>query len=290
MTSPLLSVIIPSWNRAGWICDAINSALLQGKPGSIEVVVIDDASSDNTAALLQQIYVEHIKAGQLIYRKLEQRKGCGYARNQGVALANGKFLAFLDSDDIWLPGKFAAELDIFTRFPQAQVVISDSLSFAEGKANQQSRFEFNGLKTACNSNECWLDECDWLWTNCENSIATCSMTLRRDLLPLLGLPLFADDLISCEDWELELKLYQYCRVRVKPVLLAHVRSFDDATRVERAAANKPRTLKQTQSLLQNRRTVMERTRLLPHLSKKLHQEFERMRKRTELQLDELASG
>ncbi|WP_281557564.1 glycosyltransferase family A protein [Thalassomonas sp. RHCl1] len=287
MSAPLLSVIIPSWNRANWVCDAIDSALLQGPDGSIEVIVIDDASSDHTRALLQQLYARQIKAGTLVYRRLRQRKGSGYARNQGVALASGTFLAFLDSDDLWLEGKLAAELDTFERFPETQVVISDSLSFAEGEANKQSRFEFNGLQASCNKRECWLKECDWLWTNCENSVATCSITLRRDLLPTLGLPLFADDLISCEDWELELKLYQVCRVRVIPALFAHVRSFDDASRVERAAANKPRSLKQTLSLLQNRRTVMERTRLLPELPQYLHNEFNRMRELTEQQLAQL---
>ncbi|WDE14301.1 glycosyltransferase family 2 protein [Thalassomonas haliotis] len=285
--TPLLSVIIPSWNRANWVCEAIDSALMQGPPGSIEVIVIDDASGDHTRGIIQRLYGKQIKTGEVIYRRLEQRKGCGYARNQGVELASGTFLAFLDSDDLWLEGKFKAELDIFSRYPAAQVVISDSLSFAEGEANKQSRFEFNGLQTGCNKRESWLEQCNWLWTNCENSVATCSITMRRDLLPQLGLPLFADDLISCEDWELELKLYQFCRVRVTPVLFAHVRSFNDASRVERAAANRPRTLKQTLTLLQNRRTVMARNRLLPELPQYLHNEFNRMRKLTERQLVQL---
>ena len=289
MKRPLLSVIIPSWNRANWVCDAIDSALQQGKPGTIEVIVIDDASSDHTRTLLQQTYAGQIKNRQLIYQRLAQQKGSGYARNRGVAQARGKFIAFLDSDDIWLEGKFDAELDIFNRFPDTRAVITDSLSFTEGIANQQSRFEFNGLKKACRGRESWLDDCDWLWTNCENSVATCSITLHRDLLPELGLPLFADDLISCEDWELELKLYQYCRVRVKPELFAHVRSFDDASRVERAAAGKPRSLKQTLTLLQNRQTVMQRNRLADHLPQKLHQEFKRMRELTDRQLSELTA-
>ena len=285
MPAPLLSVIIPTWNRAGWICDAIDSALQQGEPGTIEVIVIDDGSTDNTRELLQKKYHKKI-----VYQQLSKKNGTGHARNKGIALASGELIAFLDSDDVWLPGKLATERALFTRYPQTQVVISDSLSFIEGLENKLSRFEFNGLSASClntSNQEYLVSESDWLWTNCENSVATCSITLKRNLLPFLGIPLFAEDLISCEDWELELKLYQFCQVRITTELLAHVRSFTDATRVERAATNTARTHAQTICLLQNRKTVMARIQLAPHLPKKLHQEYQRMRILVDQQLQSL---
>jgi glycosyltransferase involved in cell wall biosynthesis len=279
MSTPILSVIIPTWDRANWICEAIDSALQQGPPGAIEVIVIDDGSTDNTAAVLRQRYQQKI-----VYRRLAQRKGVSHARNLGVAMASGELLAFLDSDDIWLPGKLDAERDIFNRYPQAEVVISDSLNIVESVPNQLSRFQFNGLAAACQNQERWNHDCDWLWTNCTNGIATCSITLRRHLLTRLACPLFSEDLISCEDWELEINLYQHYQVRVIPRLLSHIRCFVDATRTQRAAPNTPRTEAQTICLLQNRRTVMERTQLAPHLSDKLSAEFARILALTNQQL------
>src|ERR687895_561679 len=97
-----LSVIIPAWNRAHLVCDAINSALDQ-RSGEVEVIVVDDASTDDTAGLLTRIYGDRVRLLRLL-----NRAGAGAARNAGFALATGEFVAFLDSDDVWLPGKFDA--------------------------------------------------------------------------------------------------------------------------------------------------------------------------------------
>jgi glycosyltransferase involved in cell wall biosynthesis len=274
MTMPLLSVVIPTWNRAHIICEAIESALGQ-RSGQVEVIVVDDGSSDNTVDVLAKSFGSHIRL-----LPLRRRGGAGAARNAGIGLASGELIAFLDSDDLWLPGKLDAELKVLERFPEAEAVISDSVSFMEGRAEDRTRFMSNGLLAASNGQARWLNECKWLWTNSQNGVATCSITLRRNLVDRLGQVLFAEDLVRCEDWEFELRLYHSCRVVVLPEVWAQVRSFDDGSRLGRPLTGKSTTREQELGLLRDRLTVMERSQWLSGLGAELAAELERFRAET----------
>lgn len=277
MTRPLLSVVIPTWNRARLVCEAVESALAQGE--GVEVVVVDDGSTDGTADYLEARFRSRIKL-----LRLPRRRGVGAARNAGVRRASGELLAFLDSDDLWLPGKLDAELGAFERFPEAEAVVSDSLVFAEGRACECTWFETNGLLAAAEGCERWLSECRWLWTNWQNTLAICSITLRRSALTRVGLPAFSEDLASCEDWELELKLYSGCRVVVLPEVWAHVRRVEDGTRRGRGVPGKPHTTSQEIRILRDRLKVLERSLKLGGLTSDLSEELERCHTVTTLQL------
>jgi glycosyltransferase involved in cell wall biosynthesis len=268
MTSPLLSVVIPTWNRARLVREAVESALAQGR--GVEVVVVDDGSTDGTADELGARFGSRIKL-----LRLPRRGGVGAARNAGVRQARGELLAFLDSDDLWLPGKLDAELRAFGRFPGAEAVVSDSIVFADGRACGQTWFGANGLRAAAGGRCRWLSECRWLWTNWRNTLAMCSITLRRGALARVGLPLFSEDLASCEDWELELKLYSSCRVVVLPEVLAHVRRVEDGTRRGRGLPGKPHTRAQEIGILRDRLKVLERSRRLGGLTPDLSDELGR---------------
>lgn len=297
----ILSVVIPTWNRAHLVCDAINSALNQ-RPGAVEVIVVDDASSDNTSEFLTQIYGDSIRL-----LRLKERAGAGAARNAGVALARGEFVAFLDSDDVWLPGKLDAELRVFEQFPDAEAVVSDSQSFFEGQADAVSRFVQNGLVAATGGEVRWANECDWLWTNSTNTVHTCSVTIRREALKRIcqwsvvsetcsatdhgllttdkrGPKLFAEDLHCCEDWEFQMRVCHLCRVVVLPKVLAHVRRFDDNSRQGRGIPGTATTRDQELILLRDRLTVMKRAAWLKDLERPLAAELERFRKETESSL------
>ena len=273
MKTPLLSVVIPTWNRAQLVRDAIDSALVQRK-GEVEVIVVDDASTDSTAEILEREFGDRISL-----LRLELRRGAGGARNAGAHLARGEFVAFLDSDDVWLPGKLDAELEVFTHFPEAEVVVSDSQNFFEGKADGESRFAQNGLLEATRSEVRLASDCHWLWTNSMNTVHTCSITVRREALLRLGEKLFAEDLVCCEDWEFQMRLYHSCRVVVLPEVWSHVRRFVDASRMGRGVPGRPTTPEQEMVLLQSRMTVMERTDLRG-LDSDLATEFERFRTKT----------
>jgi glycosyltransferase involved in cell wall biosynthesis len=271
MTRPLLSVVIPSWNRSRLVCDAVQSALIQ-RTGQVEVIVVDDASTDDTAEELARRF------GSLIRMlRLPDRRGAGAARNAGVAVASGEYLAFLDSDDIWLPGKLDAELRVFELFPDAQAVVSDNLTNQEGRPSDQSWFATNGLFAATQGQIRWLNECPWLWTNWHNTLAMCSITVQRNALNHIGHPLFSEDLTSGEDWEFELRLYGSCKVAVLPEVWAHVRRFDDSTRLGRPVPGKPRTESEELAVLRDVFKVMERAPRISGAGADLALEFERCR-------------
>ncbi|HSE18231.1 MAG TPA: glycosyltransferase family 2 protein [Pyrinomonadaceae bacterium] len=273
MKTPLLSVVIPTWNRARLVREAVASALAQ-REGEVEVIVVDDASTDATAELLEREFGDLVRV-----LRLEHRRGPGGARNVGARVARGEFVAFLDSDDVWLPGKLDAELEVLARFPFAEVVVSDSQNFFEGEADGESRFAQNGLLEATKCEVRPASDCHWLWTNSMNTVHTCSITVRREALAKLGEKLFAEDLVCCEDWEFQMRLYHSCRVVVLPQVWSHVRRFVDASRMGRNVPGRPTTPEQEVMLLQSRLTVMERTDL-HGLDSHLASELERFRTKT----------
>lgn len=103
MTS--ISVVIPAFNRAGTIARAIDSVLRQEwRGGSIELIVVDDGSTDDTLSVLQNY------GDRLCIVRHEQNRGAAAARNTGVAAATGDYVAFLDSDDEWMSEKLTGQI------------------------------------------------------------------------------------------------------------------------------------------------------------------------------------
>ncbi|HJU55913.1 MAG TPA: glycosyltransferase family A protein [Pyrinomonadaceae bacterium] len=275
---PLLSVVIPTWNRSRLVCEAIESALAQ-RPGASEVIVVDDGSTDDTCAVLAERFGPAIKL-----LRLPQRSGARAARNAGTKLATGELLAFLDSDDLWLPGKLDAELRVFELLPDAEAVISDNLYFIEGQQQEMSRFKSSGLLKFSGGDICWASDVHPVWAH-RSAISTCSMTLRRSAVARLGDgPLFADDLTSHEDWDLEIRIFYNCRVAVLPEVWSHVRQFDDGTRPERATPGKTRTIAQQFGFLWGRLEVLERSLKLDWPAGKIPRELERARTDTAVKL------
>jgi glycosyltransferase involved in cell wall biosynthesis len=105
--SPLVSVIIPSYNAAGFISETLDSALAQTYK-NFEILVIDDGSTDNTKEVLEP----YIKRGQIRYIYQDNSRQA-VARNNGMQQAKGELLAFLDADDIWLPNKLELQVPLF---------------------------------------------------------------------------------------------------------------------------------------------------------------------------------
>jgi glycosyltransferase involved in cell wall biosynthesis len=102
--APLVSVIIPAYNRAHLIGRAIASVLAQSHQ-NIEIIVVDDASTDDLSATLAEA-----DSRQLRCITHPRNRGAAAARNTGIAAASGEFVAFLDSDDVWFPGKLAEQV------------------------------------------------------------------------------------------------------------------------------------------------------------------------------------
>jgi glycosyltransferase involved in cell wall biosynthesis len=253
MSHRRLSVVIPTWNRAHLVGEAVESALGQ-EGGELEVIVVDDGSTDGTAEVIERRFGKSVKL-----LRMATRSGVGAARNKGVSQATGDLLGFLDSDDLWLPGKLKAELEVLERFPDAEAIFSDSRFIMDGQFIGTSKFTENGALAATGGRAQWVNDSPWLWTIPPNGISTCGITLCRPTVTKLSQPLFATDLDSCEDWELEVRLYQECRVVALPEVWSHVRWIDDGTRIGRACPGQPRSREHEIGLLRNRLTVIERS-------------------------------
>lgn len=103
---PLVTIITPCYNSADFVALTINSVLEQSYT-NWELIVIDDKSKDNTTAVIETYAQQH---NNIKLIKLEQNGGVANARNVGLAEAKGKYIAFLDSDDIWLKDKLAKQV------------------------------------------------------------------------------------------------------------------------------------------------------------------------------------
>lgn len=117
---PLVSVIVPTFNRAYCLARTLDSALAQTY-GEIEVLVVDDGSTDDTRAMVQSRYASD-KRVRYLY---QANRGVAGARNTGIAAATGAFVALLDSDDVWRPWKIELQVLCMQKFPEVGMVWTD---------------------------------------------------------------------------------------------------------------------------------------------------------------------
>ena len=122
---PEVSVIIPTYNRAGMLGDAVGSVLGQTFR-DYELIVVDDGSSDDTPRLLAS-WADKITALRT------RRQGVAAARNYGVSNSAGRYLAFLDSDDLWLPEKLECQLRAHYAHPEIRIGHTDEIWVRKGR-------------------------------------------------------------------------------------------------------------------------------------------------------------
>lgn len=216
-----ISVIIPSYNRGYVIKEAIDSVFYQDIP-NIQVIVIDDGSTDNTQEVLSSYYDK-------ITYVYQQNQGQSVARNLGIDLAKGKYICFLDSDDIFLKGKFKTELALFKQYPEVNSIITDAKFWLLNNYTEQS-----GLhpKLKSYSHPDLLSNFPSYWhygiiaaTSCHN--------FKREILSKLTRPFFDPTLPTWEDWDFFARLYYHSNTLVVPKVTVEVRRFSDNTRKER---------------------------------------------------------
>jgi glycosyltransferase involved in cell wall biosynthesis len=126
----LFSVIIPTYNRASLIAETLDSVFAQTF-SDYEVIVVDDGSTDDTTQVLEA-YVDRV-------RLLRQatNKGPGAARNLGAAAAQGRYLAFLDSDDLWFPWTLQTYEQVITRKGYPALIVGQTVRFDSTESLQQ---------------------------------------------------------------------------------------------------------------------------------------------------------
>lgn len=120
-----VTVVIPTYNRRSLLCRALDSVLNQTASPS-EVIVVDDGSSDGTRDLIQKTY----SSVSLIE---QENQGVSQARNRGIKEASGEWIAFLDSDDEWLPQKLEIAFEALNQNPDYLICHSGEIWIRKGK-------------------------------------------------------------------------------------------------------------------------------------------------------------
>lgn len=134
VTTMTVSVVIPTHNFGHFIEECVASVLSQDVPG-LEVIVVDDDSADDTAARLARIADPRLRVERLAH------VGVGAARNHGLALARGRFIAFLDADDRWRPGKLQRQLALLESEPDVGFVFTNFVRFDERGFHRETQFD-----------------------------------------------------------------------------------------------------------------------------------------------------
>lgn len=181
----LTSVIIPTFERRALVREAVLS-VLDGQGADLEVVVVDDGSTDGTAAALTAEFGAAARVLRTAHR------GVAAARNAGVAASRGELVAFLDSDDLWLPGKLAAQVARFAADPTVAFCHTQEIWLRDGRqVRQRSRHRKpDGMAFLPSLERCL--------------VGASTVVLRRSLFERVGG--FAEDLEVCEDYDFWLRV------------------------------------------------------------------------------------
>ena len=179
-----ISVIIPTFNRAYCLPRAIDSVLAQSHPVE-KICVIDDGSTDDTHQLLQSNYpqIDYIQ---------QENKGVSAARNEGIRKIKSQWIAFLDSDDEWLPHKIEKQVFELTQQPMYKLIHCDEVWIRNGvRVNPMNKHKKSGgdIFESC------LPLC---------AISPSASIIQRELLLEVGL--FDESLPACEDYDLWLRI------------------------------------------------------------------------------------
>jgi glycosyltransferase involved in cell wall biosynthesis len=177
--APRVSVIVPAYNCARYVHEALHSALEQDYPNK-EIIVVDDGSIDDTPQVLRSF-------GDQIVVTQQTNAGAASARNTGLQVARGDYIAFLDADDIWLPGKLKAQVEYLQIHPEIGMVYS---AWMEWLANDQGEFVPPEVPVA-NSSDLSIDPdaSGWLYNKLllDCIIHTTTVVFRRDVVQQVGL-------------------------------------------------------------------------------------------------------
>jgi len=202
--TPAISVIIPCYNAARYIGATLASVLAQDQP-DLEIIVVDDGSQDDSVALVRAKF-------PLVRVACQANAGVAAARNTGIALARGELIAFVDADDIWLPGKLAAQLRLMQRNPGCAMSYCAWEVWPSDVAQPAPAY-LEALRARAGNEALWRGPSGWIYPqlllDCE--VWTSTVMARRTLFDQIGV--FDASLRIGEDYDLWLRAS-----RVTPIL------------------------------------------------------------------------
>lgn len=250
----MVSVVIPTFNRVHLLERAINSVLTQTN-NNFELIVVDDGSTDNTLSLLSPKFPQ-------VHWIHQQNSGVSKARNRGILQAKGKWIALLDSDDVWHPQKLELQLKFIQKTPSILFCHTDEQWIRnEVKVNPPSYLNKTNEQIFINS----LDRC---------IICPSSVLMHKSILEKVGL--FDEKLPVCEDYDLWLRL-----------LISHDIAYLPQKLVTKYGGHKDQLSTQYWGMDRFRVTSLEKLLNLPDLKEKLKKQII---KTLVLKLDRLAES
>jgi glycosyltransferase involved in cell wall biosynthesis len=182
---PKVSVIIPAYNRLPMLKEAVDSVLAQDFE-DFELIVVDDGSTDGTADEMKRY------GGRVRLLRHPENRGVSAARNRGILNAKGKYIAFLDSDDLWVKGKLKIQVAFLEDNPHYPICYTDEIWIRRGKrVNPKNKHaKYSG----------------WIFEKCLPLciISPSSAMMRKTLFSKVGL--FDEALPVCEDYDLWLRI------------------------------------------------------------------------------------
>ncbi len=182
--TPLVSAIIPTFNR-GWILKEAVQSVLDQTYHPMEIIVVDDGSTDDTREILQSF-------GDRITVLFQENRGVSAARNLGIKHSQGELIALLDSDDLWTPDKIACQVDFFCNNPEAVICQTEEIWIRNGKrVNPKNKHK----KLSGMIFEPSLELC---------LVSPSAVMIQRSLFELKGF--FDEALPACEDYDLWLRI------------------------------------------------------------------------------------
>ncbi|MEH7383360.1 glycosyltransferase [Bacillus sp. JJ1533] len=186
--NPLISIVIPTFNRGNIIKETIFSVIEQTYK-NIEIIIIDDASTDDTEKVINDIYDRRIK-----YVKLNKNTSGTKPRNLGISISKGEYIAFLDSDDLWLPNKLERQI----RFIEDSKLSNKPVMFFTGLIIRNGKTEVYKI----NNNYSNEDIMDYILVG-NNTVQTSTYLVSSSIAKET---LFNKNLKKHQDWDFCLRL------------------------------------------------------------------------------------
>lgn len=205
----MVSIIIPTYNRSDLLIRSVKSVLKQTYT-NIEIVVVDDNSSDNTFEKIKKINDKRVR-----YFKLRKNHGACYARNLGIIKARGDYIAFQDSDDVFLENKIEFQLNnlLYNKsdldFCKLNVIVDENTFVFPNELQESNIINGNVFDELCDG----------------NAISTQAILARRDVFDDIK---FDEDLPRFQDYDLALRIASKYKISYSNKILANVYRQDDS--------------------------------------------------------------
>ncbi len=196
--APRVSAVIPTRNYARYVGEAVESVLAQSFT-ELEIVVVDDGSTDETADVLRAF-------GERIRYIRQEHRGLAATRNTGIGAARGRYVAFLDADDLWLPEKVSLQVARLDSEPAVGLVYSEAILFPVTPHSHWAPHPSGRILP---------------WLVLQNVVPSPTPMVRRELFEQVGR--FDETLSACEDWDMWIRIARVSEIAYVDRVLAKYR-------------------------------------------------------------------